>query len=62
MGIGTFSNQIGCLYLFIQIKMKMLRDKVWRYYLPKDVLKISAIINGKMFYDQLIDSDIKRHK
>ena len=33
------------------------------YYLPKDVIKnCIIIINGKSFYDQRIDSDIKRHK
>ena len=34
-----------------------------KYYLPKGIIKNSnVIINGKNFYDQLIDSDIKRYE
>ena len=34
-----------------------------KYYLPKDVIKnFNAIINQKNFYDQAIDSGIKRYK
>ena len=37
------------------------RFKTWRYYLPKDKIKKNhVIINGKNFYDQAIDSDIKQ--
>ena len=34
-----------------------------KYYLPKGIIKnYNGIINGKNFYDQAIDSDIKRYK
>ena len=34
-----------------------------RYYLPKGIIKnYNVIINGKNFYDQAIDSDIKRYE
>ena len=34
-----------------------------RYYMPKGVIKnYNVIINGKGFYDQFIDSDIKRYE
>lgn len=37
------------------------RFKARRYYLPKGVVKNqNATINGKTFYDQPSDSDIKR--
>ena len=39
------------------------RFKPWRYYLPKGIIKnYNVIINGKNFYDQAIDSDIKRYE
>ena len=39
------------------------RFKAQRYYLPKGIIKnYNVIINGKNFYDQAIDSDIKREK
>ena len=39
------------------------RYKVRRYYLPKSIIKnYNVIISGKNFYDQLIDSDIKRYE
>ena len=39
------------------------RFKARRYYLPKSIIKnINVTINGKNFYDQPIDSDIKRYK
>ena len=35
----------------------------WKYYLPKGIIKHSKIIiNKKNFYDQPIDSDIKRYE
>ena len=41
----------------------MKRYKSQRYYLPKGVTEnYNAIINGKNFYDQPIDSDIKRNE
>ena len=37
------------------------RFKAKRYYLPKGIIKnYKMIINGKNFYDQAIDSDIKQ--
>ena len=37
--------------------------KAKRYYLPKGIIKnYNVIINGKSFYDQAIDSDIKRYE
>ena len=39
------------------------RFKAQRYYLPKGIIKnYKVIINGKSFYDQPIDSSIKRKK
>ena len=39
------------------------RCKTKRYYLPNGAIKsYNVIINGKNFYDQLIDSDIKNSK
>ena len=39
------------------------RYKAWRYYLPKGIIKnYNVIINGKNFYGQAIDSDIKKYK
>ena len=55
MNIDIFSIQVllestDCLLEFIQLKMPILKGKVKIY---------SIIINGKTFYDQAIDSDIK---
>ena len=37
--------------------------KTGRYFLPKGIIKIcNVIINGKNFYDQAIDTDIKQYK
>ena len=37
--------------------------KAKRYYLPKAIISYyNIIINGKIFYDQPIDSDIKRYE
>ena len=38
------------------------RCKARKYYLLKGNIKNYNIINGKTFYDQPIDSDIKRYK
>ena len=39
------------------------RLKVRRYYLPKGIIKnYSIFINGRSFYDQPSDSDMKRYK
>ena len=33
-----------------------------RYYLLKGIIGNNVIINGKNFYDQVIDSDVKRYE
>ena len=33
-----------------------------RFYLPKGIIGNKAIINGKNFYDQVIDPDVKRYE
>ena len=39
------------------------RFKARRYYLPKDIIdNYNVIINGSIFNDQAIDSDIKRYE
>ena len=39
------------------------RFKVKRYYLPKRIIdNYNVIINGKNFYDQAVDSDIKQYE
>ena len=39
------------------------RFKARRYYLPKDIIdNYNVIINGNIFNDQAIDSDIKRYE
>ena len=39
------------------------RFKAKKYYSPKGIINnYNVIINGKNFYDQVIDSDIKRYK
>ena len=39
------------------------RCNAWKYYLTKGIIKhFHIIINEKNFYDQPIDSDIKRYE
>ena len=39
------------------------RVKAKRYYLPKGIIKnYNVIVNGKNFYDQATDSDMKQYK
>ena len=61
------SNFVGVKRLFVFIypnqndSVRRFNDK--KYYLPKDIIrKYNLIINGKNFYDQPVDSDIKRYK
>ena len=61
------SNFVGVTRLFVLVywnedaDSKRFKDK--RYYLPKGIIKnCNVIINGKNFYDQPIDSDIKRYE
>ena len=42
--------------------MKKKRFKSKRYFLPKGIINNYVIVNGKIFYDQAIDSDIKRYE
>ena len=56
--LDIFLNQTlhvltDCLLWFIQIKMTKLKDIISNY---------NVIINGKNFYDQPIDSDVKRYE
>ena len=68
----TFTEEIQTSF-FVQCKLFVLvysnqiaaskRFKTKRYYLPKGIIKnYNVIINGKDFYDQAIDSDIKRYE
>ena len=53
VGVLVYTNQDAASRRF--------KDK--RYYLPKGIIdNYNVIINGKNFYDQTIDSDIKRYE
>ena len=61
------SNFVGVNRLFVLVYLNRDNDvkrfKTRRYYLTKGRIKnYNVIINGKNFYDQPIDSDIKRYK
>ena len=61
------SNFVGVNRLFVLVYLNRDNDvkrfKTRRYYLTKVRIKnYNVIINGKNFYDQPIDSDIKRYK
>ena len=61
------SNFVGVNRLFVLVYLNRDNDvkrfKTRRYYLTKARIKnYNVIINGKNFYDQPIDSDIKRYK
>ena len=61
------SNFVGVNRLFLLVYLNRDNDvkqfKTRRYYLTKGRIKnYNVIINGKNFYDQPIDSDIKRYK
>ena len=57
------SNFVGVNRLFVIVYSNQdansKRFKTRRYYLPKGKIKNYNIINGKIFYDQAIDSDMK---
>ena len=64
MNIDNFSNQIlfesiDCLFQFIQINMKILKDLKLN---KRQCLPYIAIINGENLYAQAIDFDIKRYE
>ena len=61
------SNFVGVNRLFVLVYLNQdddsVRFKTLRYYLPKGIIKnYNVIINRKNFYDQPIDSDIKRYE
>ena len=61
------SNFVGVNRLFVLVYSNQdansKRFKTRRYYLPKGIIdNYNVIINGKNFYDQPIDSDIKRYE
>ena len=61
------SNFVGINRLFALVYVNKDSDvkqfKIRRYYLTKDIIKnYNLIINEKNFYDQAIDSDIKRYE
>ena len=61
------SNFVGVDRVFVLVYTNADDDskrlKAWRYYLPKSIIKnYNVIITGKNFYDQPINSDIKRYE
>ena len=68
MNLDIFSNQnmlksIDCVLLYSNRYAASRGFKAKRYYLSKGVINnYKVIINEKNFYDQPIDSDIKKHK
>ena len=61
------SNFVGVSRLFVLVYSNQdansKRFKTRRYYLPKEIIdNYNVISNGKNFYDQAIDSDIKRYE
>ena len=50
---------VGAILVYSNVGDNAKRYKYRRYYLPKGVIKnYKVIINGKIFYDQRIDSDV----
>ena len=69
MSINIFSNQnyVEVYRLFILVYSCQDDDakkfKTQGYYLPKGVIKnYNVIINGKNFFDQPVDSDLKQYE
>ena len=60
------TNFVGVNRLFVFVYSNLdnaKKSKAKRFYLPKGIIKhYNVIINGKSFYDQAIDSDIKRYE
>ena len=61
------SNFVGVKRLFVlnysNEDVNIKRHKAFMYYLPKRIIKnYNIIINGKNFYDQSVDSDIKLYE
>ena len=60
MDIDIFSKKIDYLFKFIQTKIANLKHLKLKDYFPQVIIdNYNIIINGKNFYDQAIDSDIK---
>ena len=60
------STFVGVNRLFVLVYLHQENDskrfKAKTYYVPKGIIyNYNVIINGKNFYDQAIDSDIKRY-
>ena len=69
MSLNIFSNQIllelNRLFVLVYSNedVDSKRFKAKSCYLPKSIIKnYNVIINGKNFYDQAIDSDIKQYE
>ena len=67
MGIKNWQMNIEVFTLFVLVYSNHDEDserfKTRRYYLPKGIIgKFNVIINGKNFYDQALDSDIKQYE
>ena len=67
MNVDVFSNFVGANRLSVLIYLNRENDvkrfKTRIYYLSKSIIKnCNVSINGKNFYDQAIDSDIKRYE
>ena len=61
------SNFVGANKLFLLTYLNRKNDvkrfKIWRYYLPKGIIKnYNVIMNGKNFYDRAINSDVKQYE
>ena len=68
MNVDIFSNQIlleliDYVSVYINQDVNAKRFNVRKYYSPKSIIKnYNITINGKIFYDQPIDFDMKRYK
>ena len=60
------SNFVGVNRLFVLIYLNRDNDVkrfvTQKYYLPKGIVNYNVMINGKKFYDQPINSDMKRYE
>ena len=46
-----------------KLRKQFKKVKSLKYYIPKDIIKsYSVITNGKRFYDQPVDTDIKQYE
>ena len=60
------SNFVGVNRLFVLVYSNqgsnVKRFNVWKYYLPKGIIKSYSVIISGNFYDQVIDPDIKQYE